>query len=267
MRLSISNLALPDGYTDWTRLREAGVEGVEVAPTRIAAWDELNRGRVEAFRRTLTDSGLVVSSLQAIFFGVPDIALLEEPASFNLMKEHMKRVGEVGALLGAKVAVFGAPKQRSRGKKTEQDAFDLGAERLQQLAEILHKHGLVIGLEPVPSAYNGDFLTIWQDVDAMVRYVDHPALKVHLDTGCVFLGEGRIAEAIAETHDVLAHFHIAEPLLTGFSTPTAEHAESALALIEANYRGWLAIEMLRQESNPLAAVAQAIEFATCAYRV
>ncbi len=266
MRLSVSNLALPENSDEyWRSSRDAGVEGIEVAPTRIAAWDQLSGKRLEAYRSMLAYNGLVVSSLQAIFYGVPDIALLQDKAAFDRMHDHLRVVAEIGASLGAGVVVFGAPKQRSRGEMSAADAFRLGAERLAILAETMGKSGLAIGLEPVPSTYNGDFLPTWQEVDAMVRHVDHPALRVHLDTGCVLLGDGDIAEAITSTRDLLVHFHIAEPMLTGFDAPQADHAKAAMQLDEIAYLGWLAIEMLEQKPDPFAALEKAVEFAMSKY--
>ncbi|MGR7996916.1 sugar phosphate isomerase/epimerase family protein [Xanthobacter sp. ZOL 2024] len=269
MRLSLSNLALPQqtGADKIARLAEKGLRGVEVAPTRIAPWGELNDTMLTEYRRSLAGAGISVSSLQAIFFGAEGIALLQDVESFERMAAHLRRVAAAGAAIGASVLVFGAPKQRSRSGLAEEAAFDLGMARFRHLAEIADAQGLTIGLEPVPAAYNGDFLCTWQEVERMVRAVNHPGLRVHLDTGCVLLGGGDIGEAVKATADRLCHFHIAEPKLATFVQPVGHHAVAANALRDIGYSRWVAIEMLEAPSQPMAAIEQAVEFAAATYPI
>lgn len=269
MRLSVSNLAIPAsaGPEAWAALAAAGVAGVEVAPTRWAPWAELDSQHLAARRASLAAEGLAVSSLQAIFYGIEGLSLLGPAEAFAAMRQQVAVLGRMAAGLGAGVAVFGAPRQRSRGGLSPEAAFALGADRLGILAETAWAEGLIIGLEPVPADYGNDFLPSWQEVLAMVRAVDHPGLRVHLDTACVALGGGDIAEAVRACAPWLAHFHAAEPKLAGFAAPVAPHAAAAAALHDAGYGGWIAIEMLEQPQAPLHALAEAVRFVRDAYAV
>ncbi len=238
---------------------------MEVAPTRIAPWAELDAVRLAAHRDELAAMGLAIPSLQALLFGAEGVALLGDADSFARLVAHLRRVARVGAALGAKVGVFGSPRQRGRGAMPADDAFDLGVERLRSAAEAAWEEGgLALALEPVPAAYGGDFLPGWRDCLAMVRAVDHPGLRLHLDTGCVALGGDSIAEAVRAGADVLAHFHAAEPKLAAFADPLPSHGEAALALRAARYGGWVAIEML-QAAQPEAAAERAVGFVRRTY--
>jgi sugar phosphate isomerase/epimerase len=267
MKLAISNLAFPSSLqaAEWAALSSSGVEGIEVAPTRLGEWETLSEARMEQFRQQLAEHRLVVSSLQAILFGVPGVQLLAGDTEFQTLKSHMHRVGSIAAALGAGVAVFGAPKQRSKGELSDDDAFKLGVDRFRVLADVCAQYDVVIGLEPVPAAYAGDFLPTWQDVARMVDEVQSPHLRVHLDTACVLLGGGDIAAAIAETSKSLAHFHIAEPKLTNFTNPVSEHAAAAKALAETGYEGWLSIEMMEDPDKAFECALSAVEFARRTY--
>ena len=268
MKLSLSNLALPAGTTtaELAGLVALGARGVEVAPTRIAPWDELDAPRLAAYRGQLASAGLAVSSLQALLFGTSGLHLLQDEAAFVAMGEHLRRVAAIGAELGAGIGVFGSPRNRLRGDLAADAAWDLGRERLRRLAEWVHgEAGFALGLEPVPAAYGGDYLGSYQEVVQMVRDVDHPGLRVHLDTGCVLLGGGDIGAAVAAAGDLLGHFHIAEPQLGRFTTPSAEHGKAAAALHTAGYAGWRAIEMLQQDPDPMDAVREALAFAVRQY--
>ncbi len=268
MRLALSNLAYPAVTAEGLlpRLAAMGLTGIEVAPTRLAPWDALSDGALRGHRGMLAGMGLCVSSLQAILFGAEGVALLGEAASFERLVSHLARVAEVGAVLGASVAVLGAPRQRARGALAAEEAFRLGAERLRRAAETMQAGGgPVLGLEPVPAAYGGDFLETWQEALAMVRAVDHPWLRLHLDTACVHLGGGDIAEAVAAGIDELAHFHLAEPKLVPFDAPRADHAGAAAALTRVGYGGWLSIEMMERAEDPEGAAVEAVTFALAIY--
>jgi sugar phosphate isomerase/epimerase len=266
MRLAVSNLAIPrsSGPRDLTYLRSLGVNGIEVAPTRLAPWEELDARILDDYRSMLADAGLVVSSLQALLFGKDEACLLGNEQSFGRMLDHLTAVAEIGARLGASIGVFGAPRNRRRRDMERATAWSLGCERLERLAAAVEPFGFALVLEPVPAAYGGDFLTQAAETLQMVGEVNRPGLRAHLDTGCIKLGGDDIAVAIHGAGEALSHFHIAEPGLSGFDTPLADHEAAASALRQVGYRGWLAIEMLEQAGG-LTDVVAAVRFATSCY--
>ncbi len=260
MRLGLSNLALPasEEAALLPRLREWGVAGIEVAPTRLAPWEAIDASLLRRIHRRVAETGLAIGSLQAIFYGRPALQLLGEPAAFAAMAAHLDRVGEIAAALDAAIAVFGAPANRRRGALAPEAAFALGRDRLRVLAERAAGAGIVLGLEPVAATYGADFLTTPPEVLAMVRAVDHPGLRVHLDTGCAVLEGQSIAAAIHAAGPLLCHFHVSEPQLAGFGAPIAEHKAAATALRDAGYAGWVTIEMREPPADAPAAIAQAV---------
>jgi D-psicose/D-tagatose/L-ribulose 3-epimerase len=259
-RLAVSNLAWPahDEYLAFNRLKALGVAGVEVAPTRIAAWSELSSAMLAEYRAKLSDQGLCVSSLQAILYGCDTFQLLGDSLSFTDLCEHLGRVAGIAAMLGGEVLVFGAPRNRRRGDLPEVEAWSLAQDRFHRLGTIVGAEGAMIGIEPVPPFYGGDFLTTWQDVLRMVRDVAHPGIRVHLDAACVGLGGGSIGQAIESSREWLVHFHAAQPELASFSPPADNHREAATALSACQYDRWIAIEMREQADNPILAIEQAV---------
>lgn len=251
MNLALSNLAFKaDVSADYLGVLKAhGVSGIEVAPTRIAPWDELTDDAIDAYHDRLADAGLVIPSLQALLFGVNDAHLLKDEAAFQIMAEHLRKVARIGARLGAKVGVFGSPRNRNKVDMDAEAAWALGRERFGKLARIVAEEGFSIGLEPVPAFYGGDFADTAETVIQMVDEVNHEGLCVHLDTGCVTLGGGDIAAAVTAAGDRMGHFHIAEPKLASLRGSAIDHAGAAAALKAVGYDGWIAIEML-EPANP-----------------
>ncbi len=260
MRLAISNLAWPSALDEvvFERLARLGVSGVEVAPTRLGAWDTLSHSLLADYRARIEAAGLVVSSLQAVLFGRPEFQLLGKGAPFEELREHMRNVAEIGAMLGAGVLVFGAPRNRLLGGMELESAWQCARERLHALGEITFPAGVTIGIEPVPAAYGGEFLTSWSDVLRMVTDVNHPGVRVHLDTGCVALGGGLIDEAIMASQGMLTHFHAAQPQLGDFADPLPNHGPAAAALHDVGYNRWISIEMREQQEEPLREAERAV---------
>lgn len=265
MKLAISNLAWGQAEQDeiFSMLPALGVSGVEVAPTKIGSWDSITQPMLADFRKKLNGIGLSVSSLQAIFFGNPAAQLLGNASGFDIMCAHVDKLADIAAELGAEVAVFGAPKNRQRGEIEMEVALQMAAERFAKLGDICQGR-MKIGIEPVPPFYGSDFiLTAREDLE-LVKAINHPAIGLHLDTGCVFLGGDAIDDAIREGAVHLIHFHIAEPELADFSSPKAAHAAAASALNNVGYDRWLSIEM-KESSDPIKSVTEAIRFVRSTY--
>ena len=268
-RLSVSNLAWGVDHHKQvlTLLAGLGVRGVEVAPTRIAPWADLSPDRLRRYRSEVEAAGLSISSLQAIFFGVEEARLLHDSLAFEAMSEQFRLVAEIGAILGAEIAVYGAPRTRMRGNMSHESARGIAMERFSVLGDIAQSFGVSIGIEPIPGAYGGDFLTSAFEVIEFVRELRHPFVRLHLDTGCVLLAGDKIDEAIRGGIPWLRHFHVSEPQLGDFTAPTAQHGLASASLRHTGYEHWIAIEMIEQDVNPIEALSTAIRFAMTTYEI
>jgi len=257
---SISNIAWPAGIREriYALLSREGVKGVEMALTKIAPWDVLDYASIAAEKQLIESYGLVVSSYQAIYFGLPELQLLADQDSFEKLKAHTVHVAQLAEKLsGGGVGVFGAPRNRRRGALNEDDAFELGADRFATLAEAVAPFGFVLGLEPAPTEYGGDFLQTTFACAQMVRTVAHQALQLHVDTGCLSLSAENVSHAIGSNADIIAHVHLSKPNLAPLNGSEIEFEKVFGALKTINYQSWVAIEM-RETDNPEQAVCESL---------
>lgn len=244
-RLSISNLAWTGNDDEiLALLANLGVEGIEVAPGKVAPWGELTASVMDAFRQRVARHGLEISSFQAFLFGHPDLQLLGDPSSYAALCKHMDNVCQLASVAGAKVLVFGAPKNRLLLGHAMDTACALAIERLSELAEIAEKHNVSLGLEAVPVAYGAEFIASYKESLELVRAVNKPGLVFHLDAGCTCVQGDDIGLAIREARAEIAHFHISQPSLNDFNDPAPYHAIAAQNLKRVGYDQWLCIEML-----------------------
>lgn len=267
MKLAVSNIAWNAGEQGAVldALRAGGVQGVEVAPTKY--WPDWNGATPDAALKTkqaLASEGFAVPSFQAVLFGKPDLKVFGTADEQRALYDHMERVAELAAAMGARVLVFGSPKNRDPGALEPQEAMARGVDAFREMGARCAAHGVVVGVEANPSEYGCRFMTGWRDAAQLVRACDHPGVRLHLDAACTKMAGDDIAEATRDSADILAHAHISEPQLGGFDAPQSDHAAFGAALKEIGYGGWASIEM-RRADNPVPAIMTALDVARTHY--
>ncbi|OFC70104.1 sugar phosphate isomerase/epimerase family protein [Alteromonas confluentis] len=265
-KLAISNLAWTgDNFKVFKLLSKLGVTGVEVAPGKITGdWASLNEKAMSLFREQCEDYGLMISSFQAFLFGKPELQLLGDSKCFAALKHHIAFIAQMAQIAGATVLVYGAPKNRLLLGYDSSEGTLIAVERLATLAEICWGYNVSLGLEAVPPSYGGEIITSYKESYRIVEQVNHPGLVFHLDTGCTFLNNDSIADAIEDTWKQMKHFHISQPQLSNFAAVNEYHNEAASALNGCDYSGWHCIEMLESDS-PLEGIEQAIKVVKSIY--
>jgi len=268
MKLSISNIAWTD-ETDseaLSLLQSEGVRAIEVAPTRIWSDWQFDETAIAHYHNSLQTQGLTCSSLQAILFKQPDLKVFGTPAQKAALVAHLKRIADLAASLGAVPMVFGAPKNRDRGELDEKTAFHQAADLFAEIGEYCQQKGVCLCIEPNPTDYGCNFITNSQQGAELVRLVNSPGFRLHLDAAGMFLAGEEIPKAIAAAADVLAHFHISEPNLGDFASPKVNHAAIADTLHNIGWNHWVTIEM-RSTDQPLTSVKQALDTVRAIYEV
>lgn len=243
MKYSISNLAWGDTPLDQVvpHLANAGLHGVEIAPTAI--WpniDDLSNEEIIDFKKYLAENKLVVSGIQSLLYGHPELQLFDQSCWGDLRK-HLENVIRIGGLLGADVAVFGSPKNRLKKSLDIKKADELASAFLIQLIPILRENKLVLTLEPNAKGYGADYLTKYQEVVNLCQIINSESIKPQIDSGCLWMsGEDPNQEFIKL---IPHHIHISSPNLG--EVPGRSNFENLLRLVrESDYHGWLVIETL-----------------------
>lgn len=268
MKLSISNIAWTATEDDkvLALLPTYGVTAIEIAPTRIWTDWQYDATAVGAFREVLQQKGLGCSSLQAILYGKPDLKLFGTSKEKAALIEHLKQVADLAANLGAVPLVLGAPKNRDQGDKDEATAFAEAVDLLSEVADYFDQRNVCLCLEPNPSVYGCNFITNSQSGAQLVRTVNSPGFRLHLDAAGMYLAGEDIPRAIQAAADTLAHFHISEPHLGNFAEPQVPHREIAQALQAIGWNQWVVIEM-RSSEQPITTVRQALETVIDLYNI
>jgi len=268
MKLAVSNIAWPADLDRevYALLVHNGVEGVEIAPTRLwPHWEGITPAAIRHCRAEIEDAGLRVSSLQSILYQKPDLLLFDGAEKRAALHRHLCDCADIAVSLGAECLVFGAPKNRNRGACSESDAFSIASEFFSRLAPEFVRRGVSLVFEANPPQYGCDFATTSEVAERLVRAVGSSGFRLHLDTACMHLAGEEITQSVHRGCDVLGHFHVSEAHLGAFCEPAVPHLPIARQLMASGYRGWAALEM-RAAATPLAALECALRLFTGVYR-
>jgi sugar phosphate isomerase/epimerase len=270
MKLAISNLAwspAEDGEVA-ALLQSFEVQGVELAPTKL--WPDLTQAQdadLIAYRAFWQRQGIRIVALQSLLFGQPELVIFRDQETRLQTLNYLRRVMHLAARLGAQILVFGSPRNRLRNELSAQQSRAIAVEFFRQVGDLAAQHDVYFCIEPNPVAYGCDFICTATEGVELVRAVNHPHFRLHLDAGGMTLSEEDYAEAITASRKLLAHFHISEPQLAIIGDGQSDHASVARALRHNAYDNWVSIEMLNKTALPNPqAVRQALACATEYYR-
>jgi len=246
MRIAISNIA-------WTReededvyavMRETGVAGIEIAPTRV--WDtpyEKTDLEIASFKKNIAAAGLQLVAMQSLLFGMPDLKLFGSESSRLEMLARLKKCVILASKLGFAPLVFGSPKNRLSGDLAPEKVAGIASDFFTEIGNFAASKKTFICLEPNPREYGADFLTTTRETIDFVKRLGNPGVKVHLDLGAMTVNGEDYEKNIIEAAPHACHFHVSEPFLGPVGDSAVNHVAVARALISSGYKGWVSIEM------------------------
>lgn len=242
-KLSVSNLAWPADDEAWclSVLRDNQIHGIEIAPYKtFGSWGNIDNGSCTNLRDYYRENGLVISSFQAITYGLNGLSIIGAKNEVKAFESHMCNISNNLSMLGAEVAVLGSPGLRSFTDYNNEKLTDL----FQTIARCYEKNGVTLVIEAVPEYYGCGWLNKIQDSIEFVLKVNSSSFQVHLDTACQYLsGETDYILKHPEIVSKAAHAHISNVDLT-FLTSITDYNKELSGIIKAYYNGhWVVLEM------------------------
>ncbi len=225
-------------------LAESGLTRVEVAPTKI--WDEPLRAAdddLERCREFWSERGISIVALQALLFGRPDLTIFESAETRADTLEYLRGIARLGSRLGARVLVFGSPKNRQVSGRPAQEVDDIAVSFFRAAGESAREEGVVLCIEPNPREYGCDFVTTSAEGLELVRKVDNAGFGLHLDAAAMTLSGESLEPALTNAAGAFCHFHASEPNLGPLGKGGVDHKTLASLLSRIEYSECVSVEM------------------------
>ena len=195
-----------------------GYEGVEAAPFTFeqSVFDISAEQRAGA-RQSAANAGLEIVGLHWLLVGPDGLHLTDpDPAVRQRTTDYLRGLIALGHDMNAPYLVFGSPNQRNlpEGVSYEQ-GMAYATEVFQSVCDEAQQAGTIIAIEPLAPPLC-QFITNAAEGADLVRRVNHPAFKLHLDVKAMESGEAAPPADIIRAHaGTFPHFHANDENMKG----------------------------------------------------
>lgn len=269
MNIAISNIAW-DPQEDQEILdlmHRYHIRGLEVAPKKVWPSPEtVSDTLLQNYRTVWKKQGFQIVATQAILYDHPELTIFQNETTRQQTFDYIAKMIILSAKLGASAIVFGSPKNRHIGDIKPSQALDIAISFFRSLGEIANKNNTHLCIEPNPPDYGCNFICNTQEGIDLVKRVDHPGFRLHLDAGALTLNGESYEQAITDAFPLMQHFHISEPWLGLTGMSNADHSTIAKTLRTLGYQHWVSIEMKNNLMKPnTRSVQQSLDFVSRMY--
>ncbi len=270
MKIAISNIAW---NTDEDKqivalLKKYSLQAIELAPTMI--WKEPTKestDRIRNYRKFWNNEGIAIVSIQSLLFGHPELTIFETSEKRKSTLAYIEKMLQVCEILGVKDIIFGSPRNRDRGEVGIDEAQDIATDFFYKVGELAQEFNIYFCIEPIPKTYGTNFINTTREGIVLVKHVNHPNFRLHLDSGALTINSEDYNSALTNALSYLQHFHISERGLKQIGTTDVDHKKIVDVLKKLHFDKWLSIEMRRDDSESNEKVIeQTLQFITEVYK-
>jgi D-psicose/D-tagatose/L-ribulose 3-epimerase len=270
MRLAISNIAwdVEEDAAVADLLGQHQIDAIDIAPGKyFPKPSEATPAEMERVRTWWAERGIEITGMQALLFGTTGLNVFGDETSRRTLLDHLAGVARIGSGLGATRIVFGSPKNRDRTGLDDQRTRTMAKEFFGQLGDIAAREGVLFCLEPNPECYGANFMVDSDETAEIVRFIDHPAIRMQLDTGALTLNGEHADTVLARHASLIGHVHASEPQLVPLGDGDTDHRAASSALRQYLPEHLITIEMVATRDEPhLQSIERALDAASRAYR-
>lgn len=264
--ISVSNIAWPNALDSEIAylLSSIGVSAIDIAPRKyFPASDTVKPSNVEAVRNWWYRRNIEVVGLQGLFFGAVGYNLFSDPDRQREMIEFIGRDFQIAELLGASKLTFGSARNRDCNGLGRELSQSEAMSFFQRVGDLALSHGVEFCLEATPECYGGSFLTTTRETEEFVKKLNHPAIRMQIDTGIIQMNQSDVALIETTERKLVGHYHISEPYLApvGIGNQQEKHSEILKKIFEYLEPNIVTVEMKESVGIPISsAIKRSVEF-------
>lgn len=252
---------------EWERQCEfaasLGYTGLELAPFTLGdRISDVSAEQRAELKRVAEAHGMQIIGLHWLLAKTEGLHLTTSDAAVRkATSDYFVELGNACADLGGTLMVLGSPFQRNleEGMSMEQ-ALDNAAEVLKGALPAFADRGVEICMEPLTKKET-DFINTCAEATHLIELVGEPNLTLHQDVKAMLGAEEKsIPELIHEYRGRVGHFHVNDTNLLGPGMGDTEYRPILKALLDAEYDGWVSVEVFDYSPGAEHIAKQSIEY-------
>jgi sugar phosphate isomerase/epimerase len=245
-------------------ISKLGYQGIEIAPYTLAASaDAVTAAQRAQIRKVIKDNGLETVGLHWLLAKTTGFHMTTpDDTVYRRTKDYFNVLIELCHDLGGKVMVIGSPKQRSLvDGQTYAGAWKRAVEMFHGACDKAKDAGVTLCIEPLGKTET-DFVNTVAEGLKMMREINHPNFKVHLDVKAMAAeGKPSIPEIIRSVKaNEIGHFHVNDANLYGPGMGQVDYGPIAAAVREIRWKKWLSVEVFKYDPDPTTIARSSIEY-------
>ncbi len=240
-----------------------GYDGIEIAPFTLAASaKDVSAEQRKEIRQVIADNGLQAVGLHWLFAGPAGLHMTTtDDKTWGRTRDYLSCLLDLCSDLGGEVLVLGSPKQRSLvAGQTREGAWKKAVELLSSVLDKAGELSLTICFEPLSPAET-DFINTVDEGMQLVRQINHPNLKIHLDVKAMCSEPTPVPDIIRSVRaQDIGHFHVNDPNLYGPGMGDVDYGPIAEAIKDIGWDKWLSVEVFKYDPDPETIARKSIEY-------
>jgi sugar phosphate isomerase/epimerase len=243
-------------------IAEFGYTGLEIAPFTLAPRiTDVSATRRAELRREAEAAGVTILGLHWLLAKTEGFHLTSsDEAVRQATGEYLAELAKACADLGGTILVLGSPLQRNIPEGvTRQQAENYALDTLRHCLPALEASGVYLCLEPLGPAET-NFLNTAAEAVELLRRLDHPNIRLHLDVKAMSTEPTPIPDLIRTHAAVTEHFHANDPNRRGPGFGDVDFKPIFRALHESGYTGWVSVEVFDYSPDPETIARESIRY-------
>jgi len=240
-----------------------GYDGIEIAPFTLASSaKDVSAEQRKEIRQVIADNGLQAVGLHWLFAGPSGLHMTtNDNETWGRTRDYLSCLLDLCSDLGGEVLVLGSPKQRSLvAGQTREGAWKKAVELLSGVLDKAGELGLTICFEPLSPAET-DFINTVAEGMQLVRQINHPNLKIHLDVKAMCSERTPVPDIIRSVRaEDIGHFHVNDSNLYGPGMGDVDYGPIAEAIRDIGWDRWLSVEVFKYDPDPETIACKSIEY-------
>jgi sugar phosphate isomerase/epimerase len=264
MRYAICN----ETFEGWDHERvcscvaELGYTGLELAPFTLAPLiTDVSAERRRELRQQAEAHGISIIGLHWLLAKTQGFMLTSPDADVRKRTgEYLAELARAGRDFGGEILVLGSPQQRRIPPGATRDqAEGYALDTICHTLPELERQKVYLCLEPLAPT-EADFLQTAAEGLAMLRKLDHPYVKLHLDVKAMSSEARPVPQTIRDFAPAMKHFHANDPNKRGPGFGAVDFVPIFQALKDVGYDGWVSVEVFDYSPDPETIARESIRY-------